>query len=957
MRSIASSLVGSPLNAEIGRHPPRRRLRARILECALLLLVLVIAAWFRFADLNTVPAGLYHDEAIYGFNALAVANGARPLYFGEREPLYMYVMALPLTLFGASVWVLRATSAIVGVLTVVATYGAGRALFGRWVGLIAASGVAMSLWHVVLSRDAFRAVTLPLFVAASVFCFTIAWRRNRPVWWAVAGLATGLTFYTYLASRFLLALALAFLLLQIILSRNDVLQRWRGLTLAVTVTAIVLLPLGAYMVRHPEALYGRPAQVALGTGTETAILRDLPENLRRVAGMFGQAGDQNWRHNLSGRPVFDQLSYGLFLIGLIALLSRPRHRPSQFVLLWLIVMLLPSALSNDSPHYLRTSGALAAVYLVFAIGLMVILTASDRLLFGNFLPGRRANDRNQITKYALGAIVVVGVLAIGGSSTIAAYFDEWRRSPEVAAAYNRDLRESASIIARDWSGGADAIVYLPSDRYPDRASLLFGLWPWPGGQLRPGGIPEGAPVFPVDDRRFLFVPDGSARRWHLTHEDGGRIADALRERPTRTVAFAGGGGAEPLTVVGPTSASPRPPALALDVGQAAGLTLIGADLPPPGQSGQSAPLALHWRIDGQVLVPLAVYVHLRDQGNQTLATADVRLGNLASWQTGPGHLITWHDLAVPPGLSSGEFSVIVGLYDPDTGTPHVPRESTKGSDISLGRWSIRGAPAAPESFKPAIRVDRDLGSEWTILGIDADSRPVSPGERRLVTVFVAARALEAKVDGLRLVVTDATGASTHLLPRGDELPTVTTGQAVRVDFDLTVPANTPAGLISIAVAAADGVEGVLDLEAIHIERSLVDPYPTVRLDARFAEPIEFIGYNLRDEVRVGQSITLDLFWRARGEIRTSYTVFIHLLDEKGNLRAQRDSLPQDGLRPTTGWLAGEVVADAASIAIASDFPSGTYSLAVGLYDARTGQRVLLADGRDHVKIPDLLVRP
>jgi hypothetical protein len=58
-----------------------------------------------------------------------------------------------------------------------------------------------------------------------------------------------------------------------------------------------------------------------------------------------------------------------------------------------------------------------------------------------------------------------------------------------------------------------------------------------------------------------------------------------------------------------------------------------------------------------------------------------------------------------------------------------------------------------------------------------------------------------------------------------------------------------------------------------------------------------------------------------------------LLDASGVLAAQRDQPPGDGAYPTTGWLAGEVLADAYRFDLPPDLPSGTYTVIVKLYDA------------------------
>ena len=80
----------------------------------------------------------------------------------------------------------------------------------------------------------------------------------------------------------------------------------------------------------------------------------------------------------------------------------------------------------------------------------------------------------------------------------------------------------------------------------------------------------------------------------------------------------------------------------------------------------------------------------------------------------------------------------------------------------------------------------------------------------------------------------------------------------------------------------------------------------------------------------------------------SYTGFVHLLDEEGDLRGQRDSVPGGGSLPTTGWMSGEVVTDRYDISIASDAPPGRYRLLVGMYEATSGKRLPVYDGAGNV---------
>ncbi len=119
------------------------------------------------------------------------------------------------------------------------------------------------------------------------------------------------------------------------------------------------------------------------------------------------------------------------------------------------------------------------------------------------------------------------------------------------------------------------------------------------------------------------------------------------------------------------------------------------------------------------------------------------------------------------------------------------------------------------------------------------------------------------------------------------------------------------------------------------------PQPEHPLDATLGEVARLVGYDLGDEaVTPGGTLPLTLHWQALGATDRPYTVFVHLVDEAGNIRGYGDGEPGGGQFPTTGWLAGEYLADAHTVNIAADAPPGMYRLEVGLYDPATGARLL-----------------
>ncbi len=111
----------------------------------------------------------------------------------------------------------------------------------------------------------------------------------------------------------------------------------------------------------------------------------------------------------------------------------------------------------------------------------------------------------------------------------------------------------------------------------------------------------------------------------------------------------------------------------------------------------------------------------------------------------------------------------------------------------------------------------------------------------------------------------------------------------------------------------------------------------------FGESITLNGYTLgQTSLQPGDIVEVTLFWQTAVLLQNRYKVFLHLLNEDGNLVSQRDSEPGGGLALTTTWQPGEVVLDNHGLLIPSDLPPGSYRLVLGLYDlANPANRLLI----------------
>jgi hypothetical protein len=103
----------------------------------------------------------------------------------------------------------------------------------------------------------------------------------------------------------------------------------------------------------------------------------------------------------------------------------------------------------------------------------------------------------------------------------------------------------------------------------------------------------------------------------------------------------------------------------------------------------------------------------------------------------------------------------------------------------------------------------------------------------------------------------------------------------------------------------------------------------------------------------GDALPFTLFWQADGPTLRPYTVFNHLLNERGELATQQDNWPVQGQWPSTCWRPEEVISDSYQLDLPSDLSPGRYTLVTGLYDPRDGRRLPTVAGETFVVLGEV----
>jgi len=126
---------------------------------------------------------------------------------------------------------------------------------------------------------------------------------------------------------------------------------------------------------------------------------------------------------------------------------------------------------------------------------------------------------------------------------------------------------------------------------------------------------------------------------------------------------------------------------------------------------------------------------------------------------------------------------------------------------------------------------------------------------------------------------------------------------------------------------------------------------------RFANGIRLKNARWTESAKVGGTCALQMVWDTTQAVGGDYKVFVHAVDDAGQLVAQHDAPPGTGSRPTTTWQVGEEVPDRHGLFLPEAVPgSQQLHLRVGLYDSNTGERLPLTDGHEAIELGSFEVK-
>ncbi len=383
-----------------------------------------------------------------------------------------------------------------------------------------------------------------------------------------------------------------------------------------------------------------------------------------------------------------------------------------------------------------------------------------------------------------------------------------------------------------------------------------------------------------------------------------------------------------------------------------GMELLGYDLLDLGEQGWQ--IDLYWQVlqtpnrPYQSVISLADSAGLRWSEKDTDRPAGFRRP-VDSRHWAVGDIAIDSQILTPlPGAPPGEYIGQLTLFDKESLQP-IGQPKNDLTSLTVTR------PTQPAEIEANLDIE---AGDFTLLDAWADRHEAQPGDPILLT-FLWESVTPTEYNWqlcLALVDGERTAWQVRAPMARTDFPTTAwqTGDVWRGQWAGRLPASLPTDTYQwqLRVCRNDAINSPpIDLFELHLtapNRTFEQPPVDEPIFADLGGVTELVGLTVRED----DLLHVDIIWRSLAETTTSYRVFVHLLNADGELVAQSDGEPAGWSRPTTGWAAGEYVADEHQIEMPAAADLTEIRVAVGMYDPASGERLpvaldgeLMPDGR------------
>lgn len=331
----------------------------RVLIYIFFWLFMCIGIVARVCGLGDVPADINVDEAFSGYEAYSLLHYGMDSH-GYRFPVYLttwgsgmsalnsYLMIPFIATFGAETWVIRIPQLLVGCITLCVVYHIVKRVINKYAALCTLFLLAVSPWHIMMSRWALDANLAVGFVVFGFYFFLRGMEKNS--YFLLAGLMYGLSLYCYatiwpfVPVMLILQLGYGFYYKKICWSKNLLLGGVVVFVFAVPLLLFLMVNFGWIdeiclpFISIPKLLYMRAGEFSL---------ENLYEKMRNLWHIVKLQNDWHPWNVTEAYGIYYHCSFPFFIIGLFVYLKesvlsifKKKYCPHIMVLIQLSIAVL-----------------------------------------------------------------------------------------------------------------------------------------------------------------------------------------------------------------------------------------------------------------------------------------------------------------------------------------------------------------------------------------------------------------------------------------------------------------------------------------------------------------------------------------------------------------------------------------------------------------------------------------
>lgn len=432
----------------------------------------MLAGFLRLYNLGKSPPGLNQDEATNAWNAYCLLKTGTdqtgvswPVFYmrclgGNSSTLFIYFMIPFQAIGGLNIFTTRLPGAAAGIFTVFVIYLAGKRLFDRQVGLMAAFLLALNPWQIQQGRWGHEATLCALLGITPLAM--LLWARmpiyndknnsSRPFLAVFAGIAAGICCYGYQAVRIFIPVFLSLMVLLTLPGWWRFIKTRKGIvSIAAFVFGFLITfgPLAWQHIFHPEGISQRSmALEKVGFSlSDESIWITIKNVLNRYIHHFGPDflfihGDHYIIQSPPGFGQFHGYMLPLMILGLVYILRYFKSSPSVRTLLAFIIAYPVGDIiySTAGIHSLRSAPGMCSLILLGAVGAVF----SGRWLW-------KQNRQSAVTTVSIFAVAAVILNAVFFNN----FYVKYNRDPDIYHAYHTDLVEACQWLKprlKDYDG-------------------------------------------------------------------------------------------------------------------------------------------------------------------------------------------------------------------------------------------------------------------------------------------------------------------------------------------------------------------------------------------------------------------------------------------------------------------------------------------------------------------------